>query len=123
VLPHERGAIDAEPRELIYEKHMLAETMISRLVMKGFKALIREREFFAGLAECAADAAPAFAPAQALSATRSGGRASKAGNSIVVISRRASSSARKVSTASGSNWLPDMRRISALATSKGRALR
>jgi hypothetical protein len=45
-----RGKDDPELRELIYERRVLAETMISRPVMKGFKALIREQGLFAGLA-------------------------------------------------------------------------
>jgi hypothetical protein len=48
-----RGSDDTELRELVYEKRVLAETMISRPVMKGFKALIREQGLFAGLAEAA----------------------------------------------------------------------
>ena len=32
---------DDEIRELVYEKRVLAETMLSRPVMKGFKAMIR----------------------------------------------------------------------------------
>jgi len=44
-----RDGDDPELRELIYEKRVLAETMISRPVMKGFKALIREQGLFAGL--------------------------------------------------------------------------
>ncbi|MBI4998271.1 MAG: hypothetical protein HZA64_14725 [Rhodocyclales bacterium] len=40
---------DPELRELVYEKRVLAETMISRPVMKGFKALIREQGLFDGL--------------------------------------------------------------------------
>jgi hypothetical protein len=46
-----RGKDAPELRELVYEKRVLAETMISRPVMKGFKALIREQGLFAGLAE------------------------------------------------------------------------
>ena len=46
-----RGGLDTELRDLIYERRVLAETMISRPVMKGFKALIREQGLFAGLAE------------------------------------------------------------------------
>jgi len=45
-----RGKDDPQLRELIYERRVLAETMISRPVMKGFKALIREQGLFAGLA-------------------------------------------------------------------------
>ena len=36
-------AADEVLRNLIYEKRVLAETMISRPVMKGFKAMIRQR--------------------------------------------------------------------------------
>jgi hypothetical protein len=45
-----RGTDDPELREQVYEKRVLAETMISRPVMKGFKAMIREQGLFAGLA-------------------------------------------------------------------------
>jgi hypothetical protein len=45
-----RGGTDAALRELVYEKRVLAETMISRPVMKGFKALIREQGLFEGTA-------------------------------------------------------------------------
>jgi hypothetical protein len=45
-----RAGADPELRELIYEKRVLTETMISRPVMKGFKALIRAQGLFAGLA-------------------------------------------------------------------------
>ncbi|MDX9990381.1 hypothetical protein [Thiothrix unzii] len=34
---------DDEIREFVYEKRVLAETMISRPVMKGFKAMLREQ--------------------------------------------------------------------------------
>lgn len=44
-----RGNDDPELRELVYEKRVLAETMISRPVMKGFKALIREQGLFEGM--------------------------------------------------------------------------
>jgi hypothetical protein len=37
-----RAQHDPALRELIYEKRVLAETMISRPVMKGFKAMLRE---------------------------------------------------------------------------------
>lgn len=37
--------------ELIYEKRVLAETMISRPVMKAFKAMLREQGLFATLSE------------------------------------------------------------------------
>jgi hypothetical protein len=42
--------MEPELREQVYEQRVLAETMISRPVMKGFKALLRERGLFAGLA-------------------------------------------------------------------------
>ena len=45
-----RGGMDAELRERVYETRVLAETMISRPVMKGFKALIRAQGLFDGLA-------------------------------------------------------------------------
>jgi hypothetical protein len=45
-----RGGMDPELRELVYEKRVLAETMISRPVMKGFKALIRAQGLFDGVA-------------------------------------------------------------------------
>jgi hypothetical protein len=44
-----RDADDPAMRELVYEQRVLAETMISRPVMKGFKAMIREQGLFAGL--------------------------------------------------------------------------
>jgi hypothetical protein len=44
-----RGSMNVELREMIYEKRVLAETMISRPVMKGFKALIREQGLFDGM--------------------------------------------------------------------------
>jgi hypothetical protein len=37
---------DDEMKNFIYEKRVLAETMISRPVMKGFKAMIRQRGLF-----------------------------------------------------------------------------
>jgi len=37
-------------KNFIYEKRVLAETMISRPVMKDFKAMIRQEGLFAGLA-------------------------------------------------------------------------
>lgn len=37
---------DDATRMIIYEQRLLAETMISRPVMKGFKALIREQGLF-----------------------------------------------------------------------------
>jgi hypothetical protein len=45
-----RNAMDPELRERVYETRVLAETMISRPVMKGFKALLRVQGLFAGLA-------------------------------------------------------------------------
>lgn len=46
-----RACVSADPelRELVYEKRVLSETMISRPVMKGFKALIRAQGLFEGL--------------------------------------------------------------------------
>jgi len=38
-----RKRLDEDMQFLIYEKRVLAETMISRPVMKGFKAMIREQ--------------------------------------------------------------------------------
>lgn len=49
-----QGADDAL-RDAIYERRVLAETAISRPVMKAFKAMIRANGLFAGLAEEAAD--------------------------------------------------------------------
>ena len=37
---------DDEIREFVYEKRVLAETMISRPVMKGFKTMLREHKLF-----------------------------------------------------------------------------
>lgn len=37
---------DDEIREFVYEKRVLAETMISRPVMKGFKRMIRAEGLF-----------------------------------------------------------------------------
>jgi hypothetical protein len=37
-------------KDFIYEKRVLAETAISRPVMKAFKAMIRQQGLFAGLA-------------------------------------------------------------------------
>ena len=37
---------DDDIREFVYEKRVLAETMISRPVMKGFKGMIREDGLF-----------------------------------------------------------------------------
>lgn len=44
-----RSAMDPDLRERVYETRVLAETMISRPVMKGFKALLRVQGLFAGL--------------------------------------------------------------------------
>jgi hypothetical protein len=41
-----RDRLDEEMRNHIYEQRVLAETMISRPVMKGFKSMIRERGLF-----------------------------------------------------------------------------
>lgn len=38
-----RGEIDEAMKMLIYEKRLLAETTISRPIMKGFKAMIRQQ--------------------------------------------------------------------------------
>jgi hypothetical protein len=46
-----RQATGEELRDHIYEKRLLAETMLSRPVMKAFKAMIREQGLFVGLAE------------------------------------------------------------------------
>lgn len=45
--------LDDALRETIYEKRVLAETMISRPVMKGFKAMIRQQGLFGSVAESA----------------------------------------------------------------------
>lgn len=42
-----QGHLDDEMKNIIYEKRVLAETMISRPVMKDFKAMIRQRGLFA----------------------------------------------------------------------------
>lgn len=41
-----RGGGDDDLRALIYERRVLAETAISRPVMKAFKAMIRQRGLF-----------------------------------------------------------------------------
>lgn len=41
-----RGVLDEEARMKIYEQRVLAETRISRPVMKGFKAMIRRTGLF-----------------------------------------------------------------------------
>lgn len=46
-----RAAAGEEMKNVIYEKRVLAETMLSRPVMKAFKAMLREQGLFAGLAE------------------------------------------------------------------------
>jgi len=43
-----RGELDEAQRLAIYEKRVLAETIISRPVMKGFKAWIRAEGLFDG---------------------------------------------------------------------------
>ena len=44
-----RGDANEASRNFIYEKRVLAETAISRPVMKAFKAMIRQQSLFAGL--------------------------------------------------------------------------
>lgn len=51
-----RQGADETLRNTIYERRVLAETTISRPVMKAFKAMIRAEGLFAGLAEEAAEA-------------------------------------------------------------------
>ncbi|PKO89765.1 MAG: hypothetical protein CVU18_02875 [Betaproteobacteria bacterium HGW-Betaproteobacteria-12] len=46
-----RAAAEEELKNLLYEKRVLAETMLSRPVMKAFKAMLREEGLFAGLLE------------------------------------------------------------------------
>jgi hypothetical protein len=41
-----RAAADDAMKNIIYEKRLLAETAISRPVMKGFKAMIRQEGLF-----------------------------------------------------------------------------
>lgn len=41
-----RNHLNDETKMVIYEHRLLAETMLSRPVMKGFKALIREQGLF-----------------------------------------------------------------------------
>ncbi|WP_027160009.1 hypothetical protein [Methylobacter luteus] len=43
LIANARDHLDDEIKNVIYEKRVLAETMISRPVMKGFKAMIRQR--------------------------------------------------------------------------------
>jgi hypothetical protein len=50
-----RAAADDALRNQIYELRVLAETTISRPVMKAFKAMIREQGLFAGLEESGED--------------------------------------------------------------------
>jgi len=50
-----RAALDEPMREQLYERRVLAESMISRPVMKAFKAMIRQQ----GLFECLAPEMPA----------------------------------------------------------------
>lgn len=40
------GHLDDEMKNFIYEKRVLAETMISRPVMKDFKSMLRQRGLF-----------------------------------------------------------------------------
>lgn len=49
-----RDNLNDEMQNFIYEKRLLAETMISRPVMKGFKAMIRQQGLFGTLADEAA---------------------------------------------------------------------
>lgn len=51
-----RQGADEALKNAIYERRVLAETTISRPVMKAFKAMIRAEGLFAGLAEEAAEA-------------------------------------------------------------------
>ncbi|KAB2923325.1 MAG: hypothetical protein F9K30_10990 [Dechloromonas sp.] len=46
-----RAAPGEAMKNLIYEKRVLAETMLSRPVMKAFKAMLREQGLFTGLLE------------------------------------------------------------------------
>lgn len=46
-----RGEASEAMKNFIYEKRVLAETAISRPVMKAFKAMIRQQGLFAGLTE------------------------------------------------------------------------
>lgn len=46
LIAESRDDLDESQRMLIYEKRVLAESMISRPVMKAFKALIREQGLF-----------------------------------------------------------------------------
>lgn len=51
-----RRYADDGMRALIYERRVLAETAISRPVMKAFKAMIRANGLFSGLDEASGDA-------------------------------------------------------------------
>ena len=44
-----RGDTSEASRNFVYEKRVLAETTISRPVMKAFKAMIRQQGLFAGM--------------------------------------------------------------------------
>ena len=44
-----RESADETLKDFIYEKRVLAETAISRPVMKAFKAMIRQQGLFAGM--------------------------------------------------------------------------
>lgn len=50
-----RQGADETMRNAIYERRVLAETTLSRPVMKSFKAMIRAEGLFAGLAETSSD--------------------------------------------------------------------
>jgi len=43
LITNARANVDDELKNFIYEKRLLAETVISRPVMKGFKAMIRQQ--------------------------------------------------------------------------------
>jgi len=45
-----RGDLSESLKNFIYEKRVLAETELSRPVMKAFKAMIRQEGLFAGMA-------------------------------------------------------------------------
>lgn len=46
LIANSQNQLDDASKMIIYEKRLLAETMISRPVMKGFKAMIREQGLF-----------------------------------------------------------------------------
>ncbi len=46
LIANSQNHLDDASKMIIYEKRLLAETMISRPVMKGFKAMIREQGLF-----------------------------------------------------------------------------